>query len=149
MSDIALGLRRSVNAITLTDTVSKGVMLVAPLSAWAETHGPATATLATATKAAGAAGVRHVCTYISASLHNGGGTFDGRSIRIRDGISGVGTILWESFLGVVVEDGSTDRIEISGLAIIGSAATAMTLEFDSAPSTANRETVSLTGYSVN
>ena len=149
MSDIALGHRRSVNATTLTDTVSRGIALTAPLSTWAETHGPASATLATATKDAGAAGVRHVCTSISASVHDGGGTFDGRKVRLRDGISGAGTILWEARLGVSAVDGDTDHLEISGLAIIGSAATAMTLEFDSAPSASNLETVSFTGYSVN
>jgi hypothetical protein len=111
---------------------------------WAINHVPAAAAQATITRAAGAAGVRHVCTSISA--HLGAVAVNGTQIiNLRDGASGAGTILWSGRLGPLVV-GTSDHIEISGLNIVGSAATAMTLEFAAAPAATNFETVSLTGH---
>jgi hypothetical protein len=42
--------------------------------------------------------------------------------------------------------GTSDHIELSGLNIVGSANTAMTLEFALAPTPTNFETVSMTGH---
>lgn len=108
-------------------------------------HAPAAATQATISQAAGAAGVRNVCTQISASLCTVG-TAQAAAVHLvlRDGATGAGTILWEKTFSF----GTTTMIsiDITGLHIVGSAATAMTLEFDAAGVAASFESVALGGY---
>lgn len=136
---------RSVDATTLTETVSLGTTLVAPLSTWSEHDLPLAATQAIASKAAGAAGVRHVATSITACLLDTD-SVDAQAVVLRDGATGAGTIIWAAQLGVSAVSGS-QCITIP-ITFTGSAATAMTLEFSSAGSANSFETVTLTGYSV-
>lgn len=134
----------SASADNLAAFLSTGAALVSAPGDWAIQNQPAAATQATITRAAGAAGVRHVCTSISASL--GAVAANGTQIlNLRDGASGVGTILWSTRLGPLVIGTSVD-VQIGGLNIVGSAATAMTLEFAAAPGATNFETVALTGH---
>lgn len=99
-------------------------------------------TPASASQAAGGAGRRNVCKAISATVGriSAAGSF---RLNLRDGASGLGTILdsWE--IGVP-NTGDSNSIEISGLNIVGSANTAMTLEF-ATNAVANIQSVNLNG----
>ena len=132
---------------SLTATLSNQVQLVAPISTWSE-QALASAAAATVTHAAGGAGVRHVTTSVTGCIINGGGTAAAPALELRDGATGAGTIVWQAVLAINATTGDTNCVTISGLAIIGSDNTAMTLEFNSSPGTSNQVTVSLTGYSV-
>ena len=98
---------------------------------WVVNHAPAAGSQATASKAAGAAGVKHVAKAIyfgfSASVALGApATFQ---INLRDGASGAGTVLmsWQFTLPAATAVPVWEEIE--GIDLAGSAATAMTLEF--------------------
>lgn len=132
-------------AANLAATVStKALLHVAPGN-WSVTHTPAAATQATITKAAGAAGVRHVCTSISATLATiGTAQSTDLQLNLRDGATGAGTILWSR--SIVLPTNAVWNVDLSGVNIVGSAATAMTLEFDAANATASFASVAMTGY---
>lgn len=117
---------------------------------WAQGHTPAANTQATTTKAAGGAGVRHVCTSISATLVAGATAPTATTVEValRDGATGAGTILWEQTIGIQAVAGATNAIHIAPLNIIGSANTAMTLEFSAAAGANTLESVSMTGYDI-
>jgi hypothetical protein len=144
--------QRSASATNLTQTTSKGVTLVAQHATWSAVHAPAANTQATASKSAGAAGVRHVCTGFSAALYSGSTAVTVPAtpvtVTIRDGASGAGTILWQHGLSVITTAGGSAHIALSGLSLVGTAATAMTIEFSAAGGAGSFETVSMQGYSV-
>ena len=110
-------------------------------------HTPAAATQATITQAAGAAGVRNVCTGIQWSETLGGTLQTLIQVNLRDGTTGAGTILWSISLGGA-SSATTGYLSmgITGLNIVGTAATAMTLEFSAAGVAASTQSVSLQGY---
>lgn len=139
--------QKSVDATSLTETISTGAALVAPLSTWSVTHTPAVATQATASKTLGAAGVRHVATTITACLGTNVTLQTPIIVNLRDGASGAGTILRSWVFALPIN--SSNCVNVSDLAIIGTAATAMTLEFEAAGVANSQATVTLTGYSVN
>lgn len=120
--------------------------VVAPPTDWSVTHNPAVNTTATATKAAGGAGVRHVCTSIHATMANSGGAAVVGSVVLRDGAAGAGAILWSGEMAVTAVAGDYRAISISGLNIVGSPNTAMTLEFQAGPGANMFQSVALTGY---
>ncbi|HEV3129595.1 MAG TPA: hypothetical protein VGY32_11465 [Solirubrobacteraceae bacterium] len=124
----------------------KGVQLVTGPGGFAVQNQPAANTQATVTQAAGAAGVRHVCTSISAAITAGASAGTVVFVNLRDGASGAGTILWSIALDAPAN--GSDTVTISGLNIVGTAATAMTLEFSAAGGITTNETVALTGYDV-
>jgi hypothetical protein len=136
-----------IDATTLTETVSTGATLVAPLSTWSVTHTPAAATVATISKAAGGASVRHVATTITACF-SGAAVSIPVQVTLRDGATGAGTVLRTWLIGVSVINGST-CVDLSGLGMIGTANTAMTLEFSAAGAADTNQTVTLTGYTVS
>jgi hypothetical protein len=112
---------------------------------WAITNVPAAATQATISKAAGGAGVRHVCTSIAATFSTAGtAQATALVLNLRDGATGAGTVLWSK--QVVLNTNSVWDVNISGLNIVGSANTAMTLEFAAAGVAASFESVALTGF---
>jgi len=114
---------------------------------WSQQNSPAANTQATTSRAAGGAGVRHVCTSITACIVSTGAGGGGGVINLRDGATGAGTILWSAQLGVPgINNG--DSIVISGLSIVGSANTAMTLEFAAAGGANTTESVAMTGYTI-
>lgn len=139
--------RLRTNAAAVIAGATQGTaLLVASPGAWSVNHVPAANTKATITKAAGAAGVRHVCTSITALLNALTTATEGVvQLNLRDGLTGAGTILWSAMLHAI--PAGTTGIAISGLAIFGSAATAMTLEFVAAGGADTTESVALTGYS--
>lgn len=135
---------RSNAAGVLSGATQPFAALSAPPGEWAVNSEPAVSTQATATKAAGGAGVRHVCR----SLHFSLAAVAAQTIiyaRVRDGASGAGTVLWSQ--GVIVPAGSAVTIQLSDLNIVGSANTAMTFEWSAAPVATNFETAGGTGYS--
>ena len=118
---------------------------------WASFHAPAVNTQATISKAAGGAGVRHVCTGIYAAVR--GGTTAPAAIQgtvhLRDGAAGAGTPLLSLTTVLAAAVGAKDEINLNGLNIMGSANTAMTLEFAAAGGVNTFEVVALRGYSVS
>jgi hypothetical protein len=137
---------RSASSTVLSAALGIGSQLVSSPGEWVAVSQPAVSVVATATRAAGAAGVRHVCRSISVSLS----TVVAQTpvdVVLRDGASGAGAILWVGTLSAVAGDSKT--IEKHGLNIPGSAATAMTLEFQAAPVATNFERVTLTGHDVS
>lgn len=132
------------DAAALAQTSSEGALLTQDTGCWAINHSPAANTRATITRGAGGAGVRHVCNAVTASLV-GAGANNLIQVRLRDGASGAGTILWTCWLFNGAAQPRTE-VSLSGLNIVGSAATAMTLEFDVAPAGGAIGDVSLVGF---
>lgn len=121
-----------------------GVLATAKIGDWSINNDPAAATQATVTRAAGAAGVRHICTSIFASFSAGATAGAAVKVYLRDGLTGAGAILWSGSLAVPI--GGTENIAVSDLSIVGATATAMTLEFAAAGALTTLQNVSLTGY---
>lgn len=138
---------RTNSAATLASATQPFAMLCAAPGEWSINHTPAADTQATITRAAGAAGVRHVCRSISATLIGLAAAAETTVlINLRDGATGAGTILWSTRLLVTGTTGSETGITLSNLNIVGSAATAMTLEFAAAGGANTFESVALSGY---
>lgn len=96
---------------------------------WSVQSTPAVTTAPSATKAAGAAGVRHVATGALISLS----AVAAQTIiyfTLRDGATGAGTILWQ--IGVTAPAGGNFNMAFPLPNLPGSAATAMTLELTNA-----------------
>lgn len=114
---------------------------------WSVVSFPATNTAAVAVKAAGGAGVRHVCTAVSFGLGQPATAlaFLG-NLQILDGV----TIIWQKAIssgaGTAVNGQS---IDISGLALVGSANASMTAQFSAAAGAATQESVTLMGYDLS
>jgi hypothetical protein len=124
---------------------SPGALItINPTTGFSVLHAPAAATQATITKSAGAAGVKHVCTSIAATLAAGGTAQTPINVYLRDGATGTGTIIWAGSVSAPVN--SAAIIALTDLSIVGSAATAMTLEFSAAGVAASVQAVTLTGY---
>lgn len=144
---------RSASAANQSAATKTAPLQVASPGTWSITHAPAVNTQATITRAAGSSGVRHVCTAITATLIAPEATQSTVvQLNLRDGASGAGTILKSFTLQVGgTASISCDRaiIQLSGLQIVGSSATAMTLEFSAAGGAGTFESVSLEGYDVN
>jgi hypothetical protein len=137
------------SAANLTAATTLGAVLSPPFATWSITHRPVAATKATASKAAGAAGVRHVCTGFSFNLATVG-TAQAAVLNcdIIDGATGGATRLASFSMGGIPVN-SQHTIIITGIMLIGTAATAMTIEFDAAGAAASFERVNLQGFSVS
>jgi hypothetical protein len=136
----------SISASKLTATTSVGTALTVPLSTWSITSTPAVATQATASRASGGGTVRHVATAVSGCLATGATAQTPILMHLRDGAAGAGTIIRSWAFSAPVN--STSCVNLSGLAMIGTAATAMTIEFTGAGVAASQQTVALSGFSV-
>lgn len=133
------------NAANLGAQSSAGAQLITRPGDWAINNVPAAATQPTISKAAGAAGVRHVATSISVAISTVGTAQTAALVFVlRDGATGAGTILWS--LQVSLPVNTTWSFALSNLNIVGTAATAMTLETVAANVAASFASVSLTGY---
>lgn len=137
------------NAAALAATVSTKAILTCQPGQWVETHAPVKATQATKSKTAGAAGVRHVCNWLTITLanNNTGSVQTLLAFNLRDGATGAGTILATFTLALPATAGDCRVLTLSGLNIVGSAATAMTLESAAAPAAETAASVSFGGYS--
>ncbi len=123
-------------------TVPLGVQLVESPSNWSQAVEAAVTVQASTSKAA-VAGQRHVCTAIGGSLVGVAAIPAPLYLRLRDGATGAGTILWSQ--GFVVPVGTSVNFALSGLNIVGTTNTAMTLEWSAAPGATNFQAVSLSG----
>jgi hypothetical protein len=106
---------------------------------------PGAAAQATITKAA-VAGVRHICDSITATIACSGTAQTPINVVLRDGLTGVGAILWSAKLAAPI-NGMAD-IELNGLSIPGTAGNAMTLEFTGAGAAATEQAVSMIGSDI-
>ncbi len=139
---------RTASATNLALTTAVGSALVEKGARWSVNSNPVVSTQATASKAAGGAGVRHVVDCISFST--GATTAPAATaltVQVRDGATGAGTIIWERRVVAAASTGTFNEFATCGLNLIGTANTAMTIEF-SALLTNLFESVSLSGYSV-
>lgn len=137
------GRARSADPANLETFSSEGAALSTGPGEWAIQAAPAAATQATASRAAAGAGNRNVLTSVTVSI----GAVAAQAplgFVVRDGASGAGTILWRCLLGSAA--GGCQTVTISGLNIIGTANTAMTVESLAAPAATNFATVAASGY---
>ncbi len=139
----------SATTLSATNSGVGGVITTAP-GMWAVTHAPSINPAAVASKTAGSAGVRHVCTAVAITLgQSTTGTVQAALIfNLRDGATGAGTILASFTLSSPSATGPTTVLTLSGLNLFGTAATAMTLESASAPAANVYASCSLFGYDV-
>jgi hypothetical protein len=125
---------RSASATNEGAQTGLGAVLAAPPGEWPLDSSPAVGAQATATKAAGGAGVRHVAKsvgfVISAAAALAGATTV--VINLRDGASGAGAVLRSWTIDLPAAVIPPFGLEIGGLNLVGSAATAMTIESDAA-----------------
>jgi len=140
-------------AANLANTNAVGSLLTTEPGSWTATSFPAIGVIASASKAAGGVGVRHVANCVIAKLSSQlSGNNNAKVLNLRDGASGAGTVLLSLdmiSIGVAVLGGGgfpVDTISQCGFNIVGSANTAMTLEFTAAPGAASFEKVTLIGY---
>ncbi len=140
---------RTVSATNLALTTAVGSALIEKGARWSVNSNPAVSTQATASKAAGGAGVRHVvdCISFSSGATTAPGAATALTVQVRDGASGAGTIIWERRVVAPASTGTFNEFATCGLNLIGTANTAMTIEW-SALLTSLFESVSLSGYSV-
>lgn len=124
---------------------SNGAASVTRNTDWSITHTPVAATQATISKGA-VASTYHVCTSISFMVAVAGTAQTLIQVNLRDGATGAGTILWSMSILKTANEAPT-FVTISGLSIIGSVNTAMTLEFSAAGVADSVQSVALTGYS--
>ncbi len=134
---------RSASTTNLAQQDGRGAIMSAGPGEWAIEDRPAAATVATVTRVSSGVGYRQVCRSITVSLVAVGaqGIID---FVLRDGAAGVGPVLWSARFSLPA--GTSDRLVVSGLNIVGSEATNMTLECTAAPAATNFAGVALTGY---
>lgn len=138
--------QRSNAAANISATTQEFAAMVAPPGQWTVVStSSASATAPSASKAAGAAGVRHVATSVTVCASDTA-AFAVHLANLRDGATGAGTILWTGAITLALN--TSQCVTLGGLNIFGTAATAMTLEFAAAGAATTTWTVTLTGYSV-
>lgn len=135
----------------ITDAAGRQIVRPWGSASWAQGDAPAVNTKATTTKAAGGAGVRHVCTGIVGSFAAGTSapTAINLLVLLRDGSTGAGTVLWAATLSLPATAGQNAPVVVAtGLNIRGSANTAMTLEFSVAGGANTFQCVGLQGVTI-
>jgi len=140
---------KSGSAANLDDLSSVNALMVVRPGQWSVTDAPGAAAKATITKAAGGAGVRHVCTGLVCTLTAGTSAPTAALVtfNLRDGATGAGTILATFTIGVEATAGRTSApVCLAGLNIVGTANTAMTLETSATTGANVAASVSLMGY---
>lgn len=116
---------------------------------WSAYHAPAANTTATITRAAAGAGLRNVCDTLTFALLTTNAALGALSyVTVRDGASGVGTIIWQAVIGspTAASGAQSRNISLSNVGLIGSLNTSMTFEFNAGPGVDNYEAVAATGH---
>lgn len=144
--DLGFDRAGSASATNLAAQTGMRAQLAAAPGEWTLAAAPAANTIATATRAAGGVGVRHVLRSINATLIGVAAIAAPITIVVRDGASGVGAILWQDRLFAAAA-GSKDRVTLGDLNIVGSDNADLTIEFLAAPGATNFQAVAATGYS--
>lgn len=134
------------SATNLTTAIVNAAPLVASLATWNVNNRPVTATKATVTKAAGAAGVRHVVAGFSFTLAAGATAQTPLNIDVIDGASGGTTRLWTGAISCVANGAA--EVTVPFCSLVGTAATGTTIEFSAAGATATLQAVTMWGYDV-
>lgn len=120
-----------------------GIHLSTPPGNWSVNNFPATDTQATVTRAAGGAGVRHVLTMVHFSISGAAALATAiLQCTVLDGA----TVIFSGVLSAVAND--TNHITVSGLSIVGSENTAMTIQFSGAGGAGTQQSVTMSGYDV-
>ena len=137
------------SAGTLSAALNLGAQLSEKGARWIIRANPAAGGQASISQSASIIGSRHVADCVSFS----GGSIvapalTSLTVNLRDGATGAGTLLWSQTVVISAVTGqNVNPFSICGLNLIGSANTAMTVEYSA--SLANLiEAVSLTGYDV-
>jgi len=143
------------SAANMATATQSDALKVASPGNWATNQQPAVGALASAVRPAGGGGVRHVCNAISFSWSTDGtanGAAQQITVNLRDGASGAGTVLmtWSPArtTTTATDAGNSGSIHLSGLNILGSANTAMTLEFAGTASNHEQYSANVVGYDV-
>lgn len=124
---------RDASQAVMNNKTGLGAILSTSPGQWAAVSTPAAGVVASATQAAGGAGVRHICSGILVTYGAiAAPVATALTWNLRDGATGVGTILASGQIAVPAAVFQGQPIMLSDLAIVGSAATAMTLEFSAA-----------------
>jgi len=142
------GIAPTATPVVIASLSANGALSTVLPGNWGISSNPGGDNLATVSRSAGAAGVRHVANCVSVTwINNTASGPLGETVAIRDGATGVGTILWQNVLSATSSAGSSTVLNFCGLNLVGSPATAMTIEFLAAHSSF-QEAVDLTGYDV-
>lgn len=115
---------------------------------WVAANAPSANVAASATRAA-VTGKAHICQTIHCTFNATAAapTAAGVAVALRDGATGVGSIIWSSQMSLPNTAGqSSPPIEIAGLVIAGTTGNAMTLEFTVAGGANTIQTVAFTGF---
>ncbi len=150
----ASGFQRVAGAITATVISSAsavGAVMTATPGEWSITHSPAANTQATISKAAGGAGVRHVCRQVSGTIGQDatGSTAVLVTLNLRDGATGAGTVLQSWTMCLANTAGAVVPFSFPGLNIFGTANTALTIEFNASGGVHVFQSVNASGFSVS
>jgi hypothetical protein len=113
---------------------------------WSMQSTPAAAAQATTTRPADPSGGRHICRGIYVCIAANGTAQAPLQVVLRDGASGVGTILWSKKLSTPAMQTAT--VDVPSLSLVGSPGTAMTLEFVGAGAAATEQAITLTGVTL-
>jgi hypothetical protein len=124
------------------DVVSDNPGRSMALATWTVVHAPAATVQAVATKAAGAAGVKHVCYGILATVAAGATAQTPLNVVVLDGASPVFSA------SIATPANSVGVVALMGLNIVGTAATLMTLQFSAGGAATTVQNVTLIGYDV-
>lgn len=117
-------------------------------ASWAVNHAPAANTKATITQASAGGSTKNVCTGLTVSLAAGASapTAIQLSVALIDGVSGGTTYLWgPTVISLPAVAGAVSAFAFGQRWDVGTAATAMTLEFSVAGGTNTIESVSMSG----
>jgi hypothetical protein len=136
-------------ASTLTGRNSAGAHIAEKGSRWAVNSAPAAGTVASASIAL-EAGVKHVLDTVCFSSGSAvAPALTSLQVNIRDGATGAGTVLMSFEVEIPATTGQdTPPICIGGLNLVGTAGTAMTVEWSAALANL-KQTATAIGYNVN
>ena len=140
---------RSGSAANLAATSGIGSELTTTPGQWSITNAATTGAQATVTKAAGGAGVRHIATSLSVTLASGSTAMTVPATPVQVQILDGAAVLWTSYISIPATAGGMANISLSGLNLVGTAATAMTIAFTAGGGANSFESVTLTGYDVS
>lgn len=118
-----------------------------PSNYWDVQHLPAANTQATISKASAGTGLRNVCTGFTVTLAatSAAPAAVNISVAIIDGASAGSTYLWRSTISLPATAGAISAFVRSDTWLVGSAATAMTIEFSAAGGANTIESVTMEG----
>ena len=113
-------------------------MRLRPRTPWSITHAPPAATQATISQASAGAALKNVMRgFMVSVIASGATTAETVIINIRDGATGAGTVLWSMAIEVptLAAAGAVPGVpfDMTDLYLVGTAATAMTIEAAGAP----------------